>query len=107
MERPAVMDSGDIIVGTIQGSVYRLNSTGGQVWKVLISLLSLPLHPLSSRELSGFDESVIKKVHRFIIRFTEHALSSKVYCGSIVGSPIVAHDETIYFGSGDCSVSNF
>ena len=55
VSRPAVMDSGDIIVGTIQGSVCRLNSTGGQVWKVLISLLSLPLHPLSSRELSITD----------------------------------------------------
>ena len=92
VSRPAVMDSGDIIVGTIQGSVYRLNSTGGQVWKVLISLLSLDLHPLSSRELSSLDESVNQKVHRFIIRFTEHALSLKVYCGSIVGIPIVAHD---------------
>ena len=29
----------------------------------------------------------------------------RVYCGSIVGSPIVAHDDTIYFGSGDHTVT--
>ena len=29
----------------------------------------------------------------------------RVYCGSIVGSPMVAHDDTIYFGSGDRTVT--
>ena len=32
--RAAVAGNGDIIVGTLQGSVYRLNSTGAQIWKV-------------------------------------------------------------------------
>eukprot|EP00960_Hanusia_phi_P032082 749670-Hanusia_phi.AAC.1 len=77
--RPAVLSDGDIIVGTLQGSVYRINPTanGETLGARPLVLLSVSLHLPSS---------------------------VPVYAGSIVGAPVVDQEDSIYFGSGDRKV---